>query len=33
VPQHARSEVAGQVGWQAGLRGEAAHGVPHVGGE
>jgi hypothetical protein len=25
--------VAGQVGWQAGPGGEAAHGAPHVGGE
>jgi hypothetical protein len=33
VPHHAWSQVAGQVGWQAGPRGEAAHDVPHVGGE
>jgi len=33
VLQHARSEVASQVGWQAGLGGEAAHGLPYVGGE
>ena len=33
VLQHARSEVAGQVGWQADLDGEAVHGLPYVGGE
>jgi len=33
VPHHAGSEVAGQVGWQAGPGGEASYGPPYVGGE
>jgi hypothetical protein len=32
MPHHAWSDVASQVGWQIGPGGEAAHGVPHVGG-
>jgi len=33
VPYHARPEAAGQIGGQAGPGGEAAYGLPYVGGE